>query len=112
MQPMKAVLSLDVDALRRAQNDPQQFCQDLLRAVMNSRHHQHTFFASGMTAGRVLAVVPMRDTVRVHVNGLMGEIKGEVVVTRTEDGEIVAVTRQDDEGRILEIIAESTRQRT
>jgi hypothetical protein len=29
-----------------------------------------------------------------------------VVVTRDSSGEIVAVTRQDDEGRILEVIAE------
>ena len=32
---------------------------------------------------------------------------GEVVVTKTEDGQIVAVTRQDEEGRILSVIAES-----
>jgi len=30
---------------------------------------------------------------------------GEVVVTKTEDGQIVAVTRQDDEGHILSVIA-------
>lgn len=33
--------------------------------------------------------------------------QGEVVVTRTEDGEIVAVTRQDEDGRVLSVIAES-----
>ena len=32
---------------------------------------------------------------------------GEVVVTKDEDGQIVAVTRQDDEGRILSVIATS-----
>ena len=32
---------------------------------------------------------------------------GEVVVTKTEDGQIVAVTRQDEEGRMLSVIAES-----
>ena len=32
---------------------------------------------------------------------------GEVVVTKTRDGQIVAVTRQDDEGRILSVIATS-----
>ena len=32
---------------------------------------------------------------------------GEVVVTRNDAGEIVAVTRQDDEGRILSVIAEA-----
>ena len=37
--------------------------------------------------------------------------KGEVVVTKTPDGEIVAVTRQDAEGRILSVIAEADRKR-
>jgi hypothetical protein len=32
---------------------------------------------------------------------------GDVVVTKTEAGQIVAVTRQDAEGRILKVIAES-----
>ena len=31
---------------------------------------------------------------------------GHVVVTRDENGTIVAVTRQDDEGNILQVIAE------
>lgn len=31
---------------------------------------------------------------------------GHVVVTRNENGTIVAVTRQDDEGNILQVIAE------
>jgi hypothetical protein len=35
---------------------------------------------------------------------------GEVVVTKNEAGQIVAVTRQDDEGRILSVIAESAAQ--
>lgn len=32
--------------------------------------------------------------------------RGEVVVTKDEQGDIVAVTRQDSEGKVLEIIAE------
>ena len=36
------------------------------------------------------------------------EPPGEVVVTRDEDGEIVMVSRQDDEGRILKVIAMTT----
>lgn len=32
--------------------------------------------------------------------------RGEVVVTKDEQGDIVSVTRQDSEGRVLEIIAE------
>lgn len=35
------------------------------------------------------------------------EPEGDIVVTRSEDGQIVAVTRQDEEGRILSVIAES-----
>ena len=37
---------------------------------------------------------------------------GEVVVTKTATGQIVAVTRQDEEGRILSVIAESAPQPT
>lgn len=37
--------------------------------------------------------------------------QGEIVITKTEDGQIVAVTRQDEEGRILEVIAEAATQR-
>lgn len=33
--------------------------------------------------------------------------EGDVVVTKTADGQIVAVTRQDEEGHILSVIAES-----
>lgn len=36
--------------------------------------------------------------------------QGEVVITKNESGQIVAVTRQDDEGRILTVIAESAPQ--
>ncbi len=35
------------------------------------------------------------------------EGRGEVVVTKNYKGQIVAVTRQDDEGRILSVLAES-----
>ena len=38
--------------------------------------------------------------------GLMDRPEGEVVVTRVESGSIVAVTRQDNEGRMLSVIAE------
>ena len=33
---------------------------------------------------------------------------GEIVVTKNEAGQIVAVTRQDEEGRVLSVVAEST----
>lgn len=36
------------------------------------------------------------------------EAEGQIVVTKTEGGAIVSVTRQDEEGRILEIIAQDT----
>lgn len=32
------------------------------------------------------------------------EKNGEIVLTSTEDGELVAVTRQDEEGRILKVL--------
>lgn len=35
---------------------------------------------------------------------------GEIVVTHNQSGQIVAVTRQDEEGRILSVIAESAQQ--
>lgn len=37
--------------------------------------------------------------------------RGEVVVTKTPEGEIIAVTRQDAEGKILSVIAEADRKR-
>lgn len=37
--------------------------------------------------------------------------RGEVVVTKDDTGAIVAVTRQDEEGRILSVIAEADRKR-
>lgn len=33
--------------------------------------------------------------------------EGEIVITKNEDGVIVSVTRQDDEGRIISVLAES-----
>lgn len=38
--------------------------------------------------------------------------RGEVVVTRNPAGRIVAVTRQDEEGRILSVIAEAAQEST
>lgn len=38
--------------------------------------------------------------------------KSHIVVTKTVEGAIVAVTRQDDEGRITEIIAQDTQKPT
>lgn len=46
---------------------------------------------------------------RTHGTALLEAVrdaKSHVVVTRDSTGEIVAVTRQDDEGRILGVIAE------
>lgn len=39
---------------------------------------------------------------------LASQPQGEVVVTKHPDGRIVAVTRQDEEGRILKVIAEAS----
>lgn len=47
-----------------------------------------------------------------YIEELLAEIArlkhGEVVVTKNEAGQIVAVTRQDDDGKILSVIAESS----
>lgn len=37
--------------------------------------------------------------------------EGELVITKNEAGQIVAVTRQDEEGRILKVLAESEAQK-
>jgi hypothetical protein len=34
--------------------------------------------------------------------------EGEIVITKDEDGVIVSVTRQNEEGRIISVLAEST----
>ncbi|WP_286075636.1 hypothetical protein [Stenotrophomonas sp. 59] len=46
------------------------------------------------------------DTADGHVRAALTPPEGHVVVTRNEAGQAVAVTRQDDEGRILSVIAE------
>jgi hypothetical protein len=43
----------------------------------------------------------------IYIEPVLEQKRGEVVVTRNESGAIVAVTRQDEEGRILSIIAEA-----
>lgn len=46
------------------------------------------------------------DTADGHGRAALTPPEGHVVVTRNEAGQAVAVTRQDDEGRILSVIAE------
>jgi hypothetical protein len=50
------------------------------------------------------------EYMRAYVEGLMETLNeiGELVVTRHPDGRILAVTRQDADGRILKVIAEAT----
>lgn len=101
---MKAVVVLDIDAVRRASMDPQQFVESLQRSLLT---RDAAFYASGMLAGRVIWIDQLRETTNIHVKtGLHADVKGEVVVTKNESGQIVAVTRQDEEGRILEVIAQ------
>lgn len=101
----KAVVVLDLDAVRRADSmDPKQFVESLRRSLLT---RDSAFYASGMLAGRVIWIGAQSKTANIHVTkGLQAEVKGEVVVTKNARGEIVAVTRQDEEGRILEVIAE------
>jgi len=51
----------------------------------------------------------LRDAIAAAPQPPQADLKerGEVVVTWSQDGQIQAVTRQDSEGRILSIIAES-----
>ncbi len=51
------------------------------------------------------AVNGFQTTIRTIISALTPP-EGHVVVTRNEAGQAVAVTRQDDEGRILSVIAE------
>ena len=53
--------------------------------------------------GKALVVSALRAALAAQP----AEPVGDVVVTRNDAGEIVAVTRQDDEGRILSVIAEA-----
>ncbi|MFU6622934.1 hypothetical protein ACM8AB_32890, partial [Pseudomonas aeruginosa] len=44
---------------------------------------------------------------KLLVDAALAQPSGEVVVTKNESGAIVSVTRQDKEGRVLSVIAES-----
>lgn len=62
-----------------------------------------------MREPEALRTVPLYTKEQVEqVLRAHGVTEGDVVVTKNPDGQIVAVTRQDDEGRILKIIAQST----
>ena len=65
--------------------------------LVRSRNHARAALESALAAGQATAspTPPAEQPI------------GEVVVTKDEGGQIVAVTRQDDEGRILSVIATS-----
>lgn len=46
--------------------------------------------------------------IREDLATLSAQPRGEVVITRDEDGEIVAVTRQNEDGQILKVLASTT----
>lgn len=50
------------------------------------------------------------DSVKAALQSIAQPKSGEVVVTKNEAGQIVTVTRQDEDGRVLEVIAESLAQ--
>ena len=56
---------------------------------------------------RPACIKAQRDELRAALAAQPAEPVGDVVVSCNEDGQIVAVTRQDDEGRILSVIAEA-----
>jgi hypothetical protein len=45
--------------------------------------------------------------VTARVDAVLAQ-QGHVVITKNEAGQILAVTRNDDEGRVLSVISEST----
>jgi hypothetical protein len=47
------------------------------------------------------AYAELRAAIEQYARGI-----GEVVVTKTPDGQIAAVTRQDEDGRVLSVVAE------
>jgi len=48
-----------------------------------------------------------REVAKAFEIALAKQPGGEVVITKNESGQIVAVTRQDEDGKILEVLAES-----
>lgn len=73
---MKAVLVIDVDGLRRAQLDPQQFYESLKKAVLNS-HGPRTAYASGMVAGNVVWRGPNNENPTLKIDGLRANVIDE-----------------------------------
>ena len=61
---------------------------------------------SMLESGEVLCEVTAASIIREAIKTI--EQEGEVVVTKNQDGHIVCVTRQDEDGRILKIISESS----
>lgn len=87
---------------------------DLIDAYAETRHRCGGVYNAKTEAARKAVIEDLREALS-GVQALSAapatppaeQPIGEVVVTKTRDGQIVAVTRQDDEGRILSVIATS-----
>lgn len=101
-------------ALRDVWLAERQAARDGVTDEMVERVCQHFF------VGNVRKPWPWRETqdmdepdavfasMRAALESITQPARGEVVVTKNEAGQIVAVTRQDEDGRVLEVIAEPT----
>lgn len=87
-----------VTQLRQHKNDYMDAGQETYRALQNEIREREAEIArlDGLVSGRTAE----RDAA-------LAQPSGEVVVTKNESGAIVSVTRQDKEGRVLSVIAES-----
>lgn len=79
--------------------DVEQRARELLAAAYSGSDYPHY-------APEILAGTGKWDIEISAIIAALTPPEGHVVVTRNEAGQAVAVTRQDDEGRILSVIAE------
>lgn len=91
-------LRAEITQLRQHKNDYMDAGQETYRALQNEIREREAEIArlDGLVSGRTAE----RDAA-------LAQPSGEVVVTKNESGAIVSVTRQDKEGRVLSVIAES-----
>lgn len=80
--------------------------QEMLRMCFQSRTQQNEV-SVGWTANELMAFATGIARLVASPTPPAEQPIGEVVVTKTRDGQIISVTRQDDEGRILSVIATS-----
>lgn len=90
---------------------------EMARRLLEGMDNEPVAFIAYYDSGLRVGVCDVDDTVKMewlkrglNIKALYTAPRlpaGEVVITKNEHGNIVAVTRQDDDGRVLEVIAES-----